>query len=213
MTLFQDALELYLHGLHDELLSKISSSSKINEQRYRQLNRSMDKVLTFLGVETTEGEEAPLPDRSKESESRKIAEPSRERSTGSYRNEKENRESRVSHGEDAGSSSRFSTRKRPNFGDNSDERPERRRRKRFKRTICPFCKKENCEDVIECAMRIPWEERLQIHQREKLCEERTCIKHHTDPCNKNRMLCTFCRGRHHIVWCIAAAKQRSLQQT
>lgn len=82
--------------------------------------------------------------------------------------------------------------------------------KSLKRSRCPFCETRDCEEPVECALRMPWKARLDAHRRYRLCPERRCFKTHFSYCTKKPIECDFCDGEHHRIWCKTLAKRRNL---
>lgn len=80
-----------------------------------------------------------------------------------------------------------------------------------RRSTCPFCNRSSCNQPVECALRMPWDERMEVHRVRRLCPEFLCYKTHFSHCSKSIINCDFCEtGKHHRIWCKALARRRNL---
>lgn len=69
------------------------------------------------------------------------------------------------------------------------------------RRPCPFCDKVACKTPVECGLAKPFSERLDIHKRKRLCQEKICFKPHKFPCFNGPIECVQCHQDHHVLWC------------
>lgn len=79
-----------------------------------------------------------------------------------------------------------------------------------KRSMCPFCLDIECMEPVECAMNMPWSQRMEAHRARRLCPDMLCFKTHYSRCTKPLIRCDFCGGQHHRIWCKTLAKRRNL---
>lgn len=75
---------------------------------------------------------------------------------------------------------------------------------------CAFCDYFSCRNPVDCALEMPYVDRMHVHAQKGLCRDFRCIKAHTGPCKRPKLQCSFCSGSHHRVYCQSLAIKHNL---
>lgn len=78
------------------------------------------------------------------------------------------------------------------------------------RTECTFCGSRSCGSPVECALRIPYFERMVRVRKTHICPERRCFKRHASGCRQHAIKCEHCPDFHHKIFCDVYAKKQGM---
>lgn len=72
---------------------------------------------------------------------------------------------------------------------------------------CSFCGTKTCKGPTECALSLPFYERMYRADKTNVCPDRLCVKRHAGKCRQPKIKCAFCAGVHHRIYCEAYARK------
>lgn len=72
---------------------------------------------------------------------------------------------------------------------------------------CSFCGTKTCKSPAECALRIPFYQRIYKADKTNVCPDRMCVKRHNGRCRQPRIRCNYCSAFHHKIYCEAYARK------
>lgn len=89
-------------------------------------------------------------------------------------------------------------------------KPNQKKKGNKNRRPCAFCDKLSCTQPVRCALKLRFAERMRIHHEKSLCPDFMCIKSHRGSCNRPKITCGFCPGKHNRVFCQTLAIKDNL---